>query len=218
MKHTPPRTAPTGPRSRQAQKMASCVEAGPGRRLVVAMPSSNSLASIHPRSSTHIRRSRAMWVGGPPNPIQPRRVHSRAMVPSDTLLAGSGSTECSSLLTGFRRRGPHRPTRVAGAWSLPASGDPWPSPRRRAVCGRRRPGTRADQPLGFHLVQGRVEGSGADPVAVAGQLLRHPRPVDLAVGGVMEDVQSHGAPEELSHGSTLLISNFDIHACYQCRG
>ena len=42
MKHRPPTTAPIGPRSRQAQRMASCVEAGPGRRLVAAMPSSNS--------------------------------------------------------------------------------------------------------------------------------------------------------------------------------
>jgi len=44
------------------------------------MPSSKSLSSIHCRCSTHSRRSKVMWVGGPPNPMQPIRVHSRAMV------------------------------------------------------------------------------------------------------------------------------------------
>jgi hypothetical protein len=44
MKQMPPITAPTRPRSRQAQKIASCVEAGPGRRFVAEMPSSNSCA------------------------------------------------------------------------------------------------------------------------------------------------------------------------------
>ena len=38
--------APAGPRSRQAQKMASWVEAGPGSRLVAATPSSNSPSPI----------------------------------------------------------------------------------------------------------------------------------------------------------------------------
>src|SRR5664280_290319 len=52
MKQTPPRMAPTVPRSRQAQKIASWVEAGPGRRLVAAIPSSKSLASV---SYTHLR-------------------------------------------------------------------------------------------------------------------------------------------------------------------
>ena len=84
MKQIPPSTAPTGPRSRQAQKIASCVDAGPGRRLVVETPSSNSLASIQWRCSTHSRRSSAMCVGGPPKPMQPSRSHSRAMVASET--------------------------------------------------------------------------------------------------------------------------------------
>ncbi len=84
MKQAPPMIAPAGPRSRQAQKIASWVDAGPGSRLVAAMPSSNSAAPIHPRSSTHIRRSSAICAGGPPNPVHPSRVHSRAIVRSAT--------------------------------------------------------------------------------------------------------------------------------------
>ncbi len=80
MKQNPPIRAPRQPRSRQAQKMANCVDAGPGSRLQAAMPSSNSLGVIHSRSTTHSFRSRAMWVGGPPNPMHPMRPHSRAMV------------------------------------------------------------------------------------------------------------------------------------------
>ncbi len=80
MKQSPPVRAPAQPRSRQAQRMANCVDAGPGSRLQAAMPSSNSVAEIHSRSSTHSLRRRAMWVGGPPNPMHPMRPHSRAMV------------------------------------------------------------------------------------------------------------------------------------------
>jgi hypothetical protein len=78
------RIAPVAPRRRHAQKIASCVEAGPGSRFVVATPSSNSSASSHWRLSTHRRRRSAMWAGGPPKPVQPRRSHSYAMVASDT--------------------------------------------------------------------------------------------------------------------------------------
>ena len=85
MKQMPPISAPTRPRSRQAHKMASWVEAGPGSRLVAEMPSSNSWALSQPRSSTQSLRSRAMWVGGPPNPMIPMRLHSRTMVESGTL-------------------------------------------------------------------------------------------------------------------------------------
>ena len=84
MKQAPPTSAPAGPRSRQAQKMASWVEAGPGSRLVAATPSSNSAADSHSRRSTHRPRSRAMCAGGPPNPMHPIRPHSRAMVSSET--------------------------------------------------------------------------------------------------------------------------------------
>ncbi len=52
MKQAPPTRAPTVPPSRHAQKMASWVEAGPGRRLVAAIPSSNSVADNHRRSVT----------------------------------------------------------------------------------------------------------------------------------------------------------------------
>ena len=48
MNAAPPTRAPARPRSRQAQKMASWVEAGPGIRLQTAMASSNSRASSQP--------------------------------------------------------------------------------------------------------------------------------------------------------------------------
>ena len=76
--------APGVPRSRQAQKIANWVDAGPGRRFVAATPSSNSLAASQWRSSTQRRRSREMWAGGPPKPMQPMRPHSRAMVDKGT--------------------------------------------------------------------------------------------------------------------------------------
>ena len=44
-KARPPTSAPGRPRTRQAVKMASCVEAGPGSRLQAAIASSNSPAS-----------------------------------------------------------------------------------------------------------------------------------------------------------------------------
>ena len=84
MKHAPPISAPAGPRSRQAQKIAIWVEAGPGIMLVAATPSSNSDADIQPRRSTQSARSSAMCAGGPPNPVQPIRPHSRAIVRSGT--------------------------------------------------------------------------------------------------------------------------------------
>jgi hypothetical protein len=60
MKQTPPTIAPAAPRSRQEQKIASWVEAGPGSRFVAAMPSSNSGAGSHRRLSTHSFLSRTM--------------------------------------------------------------------------------------------------------------------------------------------------------------
>ena len=80
----PPTSAPGRPRTRQAQKIASWVEAGPGSRLQAAIASSNSRASSHFFRSTHSSRSSLMWVGGPPNPMQPIRPHSRSTVASDT--------------------------------------------------------------------------------------------------------------------------------------
>ena len=84
MKQAPPTRAPTGPASRQAQKIASWVEAGPGSRFVTEIPSSNSSADSQPRLLTHSSRSSAMWAGGPPNPMQPIRSHSLTMVPRPT--------------------------------------------------------------------------------------------------------------------------------------
>jgi hypothetical protein len=55
-------------RTRQAQKSASWVEAGPGSRLHGGDRVLDSRASSQPRGSTHRARSRAMWAGGPPNP------------------------------------------------------------------------------------------------------------------------------------------------------
>ncbi len=81
MKQSPPRIAPVHPLRRQAQKIASWVDAGPGRRLVVATASSNSTEPSQPCCSTQSSRNMLMWVGGPPNPVQPMRPHSRTMVP-----------------------------------------------------------------------------------------------------------------------------------------
>jgi hypothetical protein len=81
MKARPPTTAPSLPRTRHAQKIASWVDAGPGSRLHAAIASSNSSASSHPWRSTHSRRSSAMCAGGPPNPVTPIRPHSRRTVP-----------------------------------------------------------------------------------------------------------------------------------------
>ena len=80
MKARPPASAPSWPRTRQAQKMASSVEAGPGSRLQAPMASSNSCASSHCLRSTHSWRSSAMCAGGPPKPMQPIRPHSRTTV------------------------------------------------------------------------------------------------------------------------------------------
>ena len=97
MKQTPPISPPSRPRKRQAQKMASWVDAGPGRRLVAEMPSSNSGAVSQWWSSTQSWRSRAMWAGGPPNPMTPMRPHSRAILERGTLsLAGSVTIEMGS--------------------------------------------------------------------------------------------------------------------------
>ncbi len=96
MNPAPPTSAPARPRSRQAQKMASCVEAGPGIMLQTAIASSNSRASSQPRRSTTSCRSSRMCAGGPPNPMQPIRPHSRSTV-------GSGTCGTSGLDSSTRR-------------------------------------------------------------------------------------------------------------------
>ena len=59
MNARPPATAPGAPRTRQAQKIASCVDAGPGSRLHAAIASSNSPSVSHARRSTQSSRSSA---------------------------------------------------------------------------------------------------------------------------------------------------------------
>ncbi len=139
MKHAPPTSAPSGPRSRHAQKIASWVEAGPGSILVAAMPSSNSAAEIHPRCSTHSVRSSAMWAAGPPNPMQPMRPHSRAIVSSGTrsvaLGVGTGSAGIATL--------PPIPVDPRQPMTLPSlarAGTPSVSPRRGPRATHRRSG------------------------------------------------------------------------------
>jgi hypothetical protein len=77
MNAAPPSRAPRRPRTRQAQRIASWVEAGPGSRLQAATASSNSTGVNHFLRSTHRSRNNLIWVGGPPNPRQPIRPHSR---------------------------------------------------------------------------------------------------------------------------------------------
>src|SRR5829696_6297984 len=72
--------------------MASCVEAGPGSRLVAAMPSSNSAPEIHCRRVTQSRRSSAMCAGGPPKPVIPIHSHCPAMVGRRTVGTGIRQT------------------------------------------------------------------------------------------------------------------------------
>ena len=81
MNANPPTSAPAFPPNRHAQKTASCVEAGPGSRLVAAIASSNSSPSSQRRRSTQSSRSSAMCAGGPPKPMQPSLPHSRRIVP-----------------------------------------------------------------------------------------------------------------------------------------
>ena len=71
----PPTIAPATPATRQAEKIASWVEAGPGSRLHAAIASSNSCAVNHCSRSTQSWRSNAMWAGGPPKPMEPIRPH-----------------------------------------------------------------------------------------------------------------------------------------------
>src|SRR5436190_2260772 len=83
MKAMPPTIAPAIPATRQAEKMASCVDAGPGSRLHAAIASSKSCALSHRRRSMHRSRNKAMWAGGPPKPVMPMRPHCARTVHSD---------------------------------------------------------------------------------------------------------------------------------------
>src|SRR4029077_3113381 len=136
-------------------------------------------------------RSRAMWAGGPPKPVTPIRVHSRATVSSEAAGAGSSPPSVIEYLVGELLQCP------AGLPQglSPLRGDLVDAPRAAQL--DRAPG--AQQPLGLEPVQGRRERAGADLVAVPGQLARHPGAVDLPFGGVMEDVELDGPAEELAH-------------------
>ena len=123
MKHSPPTSAPAGPRRRQAHRMASWVEAGPGQQVGGGDPVLELLGDSQPRRSTHSARSSAMWAGGPPKPMQPIRPHSRAMVPRPTWCG----------------------RRVPRSWSGPVTGPGrWPRRLMRRVRSARRstPGRR----------------------------------------------------------------------------
>ncbi len=65
----------------------------------------------------------------------------------------------------------------------------------------------------LHGVQHGVERSRAELVPVPGQLLDHPLPVDLAFGGMVEDVQAHEAGQEvvMIHGRVATRSRFREH-------
>ena len=91
MKAVPPMRAPAILAGRQAQKMASCVDGRPGRRLVAAMPCSKS--SRDPAPSRHAQFAQQRDVRGwPPNPMQPMLPHSRR-----TVLSPTGWSEACSL-------------------------------------------------------------------------------------------------------------------------
>jgi hypothetical protein len=54
-----------------------------------------------------------------------------------------------------------------------------------------------DEPFGrleqtglFHTMQRRIKSPRTDPMSVAGQFACYPRPMDLTIGGVVEDVES----------------------------
>src|SRR5690242_2177517 len=180
MNAAPPASAPGRPRSRHAQKIASWVEAGPGSRLQAAIASSKSCASSHPRRSTHSSRSSLMWVGGPPNPMQPMRPHSRKIVTSDTRPASGGSRVASGAAVspgGSRAAirasadavpspgaalgtGESSPPGAPGFTSVPESQGRSSHLLDRCPCGRRadageqEPDTRLQ--LGGHALEGRV--------------------------------------------------------------
>jgi len=85
---------------------------------VAAIPSSNSWAVSHPRSSTHSVRKSAMWAGGPPNPIAPMRPHSRTRV-----LNGTGWLGNSGMLRAIVRSVPGRRARPTSWRNRIAGGD-----------------------------------------------------------------------------------------------
>ena len=95
MNAAPPTSAPDGPATRQAQKIASWVEAGPGQQVargdrVLELARRRAIRA----RSTHSSRSSAMCVGGPPKPMQPMRPHSPATVRNGGRDDSSGTRGC----------------------------------------------------------------------------------------------------------------------------
>ena len=216
MKHSPPMTAPTARRRRQAQKMASWVEAGPGRRLVAAIPSSNSVAVSHRRSSTHRRRSRAMWAGGPPKPVQPMRAHSRAISASGTTGPGAGAPSGTSAVTG------PGPGARAGRWGPAGRSGPRSGrarcegiPRRRPAL-RRRPGRRPGDRLGDRP-PGRRGATRSTVLAGAWGMPTRDRPTDTRRAGTVRVTckgESHHADVADRHRDR---GGGDGHRCRRAR-
>src|SRR6476469_6796303 len=61
----------------------------------------------------------------------------------------------------------------------------------------------------FHAVENRIERAGAEPVAVARELIDHCLAVDGAFGGVMEDVQTYQACIKISIMHRISMSESD---------
>src|SRR5579859_5487283 len=108
MKASPPTIAPLIPATARAQKIASWVEAGPGRRLVAATASWNSRALSQCSRSTIISRSRAVWACGPPTPRMPSRPQ-RARTPRRSSCDRSGRSDSGAeVLDRLAHRGVER--------------------------------------------------------------------------------------------------------------
>lgn len=77
---------------------------------------------------------------------------------------------------------------------------------------------RAEQPLLFHVVKGRVEGPGTDLVAMTAEFVGHPRPVQFRRGGVVEDVEPNSTAEKLSHRRNRIVGGRQQSANSRDRG
>jgi hypothetical protein len=69
---------------------------------------------------------------------------------------------------------------------------------------------RAEQPFSLHLVQGGIERTRADGIAVVGEFGCHPGAVDLFFSGVVEDVKPDCPPQKLSHDTNGNRYRFSI--------
>ncbi len=127
------------------------------------MASSNSVSSSHPSRSTASRRSMAMWVGGPPKPVQPMRPHSRAIVARETSGRCAGDRR--------RRAATRRACLMLTAGPRTRRAPPAQIKDRRQLLERRDVRIGAVEP-GVHRVDGEVGGAGLAPAPrVLGQLV-----------------------------------------------